>query len=548
MSPLPSHLSSAHPRLCPFGVCVGTVLFLFFVGGARAVPADSSLNFEVRLSQQEGDSVAEVVADDGLILALTAAAPEEARQKADLIAQRLNSLAAAGKTDNSFALLPRATGAAIVCDSEVVVAAASAPDNSYSPTTVMAAWLENIKAAFARPYISMPTTLLAVRVGREITLPAYGPGVPFLRLEVEPPYIAEARVDPRTGRVLIAGKSVGQAQLRLSARGESIESTIGVIAAPPTDAPAKERSDGSSQFPTAAKEPPLVTWFSNHPENVSGPMPLFHAQFPGKASGRLFYHHKSVASGLLKFTVWVQNRDPELVQRVFVVRGTGGPHSLAPIAGRDAIASFYSNLTAERGELLLLQPGEANCLDFTPWNPYTTVGGLLQFTCLEEATLDVYIEAIDASHQAPVLSSGSLASPVFKEWAFPGHEQVPMIYTVGEEPVHFLLGLPGEKALASEEILRGSYGVEQQLKISISNPFSAPRTVEVRCLAGGGGAAYVVALLDGRLLVVDLPGSGETALLATIALPANGSANVNLITAGVGGCWYPVVFTLQTAR
>jgi len=533
----------------PLRLCEGRALILclivafFLLGQARPVSADSSLRFEVALSREGSAALAQVVENGRAILALSAAAPEDAYEKAFLVVDRLASLAAAGKTSDSFALVSRAGGPAIVCDSEVVLAYESADEQAQSAELVMARWLENIKRAFSRPYVSVLSGLVSVKIGQQVALPVSGPGLPYLRVEITPSYVAEAWVDSQTGRVTIQGKSVGQARLDLKAKDEVVSVAVGVVF---PGVPAAGGAYTPAQTSAPAKQPPLVTWFSNRPENVAGPGPLFHAQFPPNASGRLFYHHKSVADQPLRFAVWVANRDAELPQELFLIRGTGGPDSEAPIAGRDAIASFYSNWAALEGESLTLQPGEFRCLHFVDWPPSTTVGGLLQFTCLEGPAVDVYVEAVNSAHQPASPLAASLSSPLSKQWLFPGDREIPFHYVAEETPAHFLLGLPGERALTSQEILRGSYGIQQRLEILIANPFPTPRYVELRCLAGGGGLAYFVGLLDGRLVSVELSRSGQSASLATFAIPPNTTVPTSLITTSVGGCWYPVVLTLQT--
>jgi len=539
--------SSPQPSIPRFSLPPAFVLVitcLIILARPHSLLAASSLQFEVRLSQAGSLTLAEVVEDGRAMLGLTAVAPEEANQKALLLADKLNSLAALGKGPDSFVLISRAGSPAIACGSEIVLAFEPTQGHSPSSEQALARWLENIKAAFARPYLSVPSTLVGARTGQEVMVPVRGPGLPFLEVSLAPSYIAQATVQKSSGRVVILGKSVGQARLDLRAKNELISVTISVVALP--SIPGEPESNGDSLFPPQAKQPPLLTWFSNHPENVSGPTQLFHAQFPGKASGRLFYHHKSIAQGPLKFAIWLANRDPQIIQKVFLVRGAGGPTPEAPTSGRHAIVSFYSNWTNERGQFLTLRPGEFRCLDFIPWEPYSTVGGLYQFTCLSEGSLDVYLEALDSDYQPYSPSPASLASLPTKEWLFPGDRKVPFSYVVGEDPTHFLLGLPGEKALTSQRILRGSYGVQQSLDISISNPSPASKRVELRCLAGGGGIAHFVGLLNGRLVSVELPASGASASLGTFTIAPGDTLAFPLLTTSVGGCWYPVVLTLQT--
>jgi hypothetical protein len=517
--------------------------FILLVACAEPLFAESSLRFEVRLSQKGQLAQAEVLGSGEVVLALTAADPQEANEKASLLADKMRSFAAVGKTPDSFAISSRAGNPALICDSEVLVVGGPSPNSPFPVEQVMAKWLENIKRVFSRPYLSAPSTLLAVRVGREVALSVCGPGLPLLQADVTPSYVASARADLTMGRVIVTGKCVGQAQLTLKAKGETLCATISVVAAPPLTTAADPTSDG---FPPAAKDPPLVTWFSNHPENVAAPLPLFHAQFPGNATGRLFYHHKSIADGPMRFVLWVVNREPEKILKFFLIQGAGGPDPEAPIAGRDAIASFFSNLAGGQGEFITLNPGEMRCLKFVAWPPSTTVGGLVQFTCLGDAPLDVFLESVESLYQPYSPSPTTLLSPISKEWLFPGDKQVPFSYVAGGAPVHFLLGFPGERALTSQRTLPGSYGVQQRLDIRISNPTAIYKRVELRCLAAGGNTAHFVALLDGHLLSVELPRSGETASLATFTIAPGTTVSSSLLTTGVGGCWYPVVITLQT--
>lgn len=296
-----------------------------------------------------------------------------------------------------------------------------------------------------------------------------------------------------------------------------------------------------------AQVPAIALWVSNSPENLTGPLPLLHAQLPAQGCVRLMYHHKNVSPVPLEFLVWLGARYPGTQSAVWAVLGTSGPNPGEAKAGQLAAEKFLVGNAQGTGVPVRLSGGQFLTVVYETLPPKYTTSGLVEFRTQGDAPVDVYVEAVVGEGRRPVPSGAAFSLPLAKDFLFAAERVVPVTYALGGPWGFVDIGRSGEPSLLGTYLLKGNYGVVYRIQCSVANPTGFPQSVELACYFGGGGG-YFEGLFDGALLATDYRRAGEEVSLRQMVVPAWSTLNCTLVTLPVSGCFYPVTLIVRPVR
>ncbi len=189
--------------------------------------AASTLRFQaVRILGPDGKPRGRVYAGGQSIFTL-AGRGERSVADAQEVARRLNALAEAGLRAPEISLRRARGRSIIVARGERVLGVdrRMARAHHSDPDRLARAWAENLRRAFARPYLSLPALVTPLGEARSARL--LGNIAGEVKVRVEGP-VASAEWIPETGSVRVLGHAVGETTLEVSDRASVLRVPLSV--------------------------------------------------------------------------------------------------------------------------------------------------------------------------------------------------------------------------------------------------------------------------------------------------------------------------------
>jgi hypothetical protein len=302
-------------------------------------------------------------------------------------------------------------------------------------------------------------------------------------------------------------------------------------------------------------------WYSNIPESVSRPGPLFSADLMFGKAVRMLFHHQNATANPMTVQIVAYNVSPTPAQ-IMLIRGDGEPDedpvrsglagaeqflsawlksdsilvtippfSKLPInarrLGTEYVTSglLYMNLMAGGPNSVRLQTEAVSGSDLADWEPATRSG--LPWTAVKARTISSY----------PSTARDSLIfSKPFRE--------VKAEYSVGGKFAFVRIGQHAIPSLDDRSSLDGNFGVLYSVRTQLSNPTVESQMVELAFEASAGYSAGLF-VIDGVKLVLPRILSKQELQVKSIRLAPGETRILNLLTIPLSGSSYPATLTMR---
>lgn len=306
-------------------------------------------------------------------------------------------------------------------------------------------------------------------------------------------------------------------------------------------------------------------WYSNQPERVLRPGPLFSARLAARKTARLLYHHVNDASQPMFFRIQAVN-DSDTPARVVLIPGESDPDRNPVRAGMSAANQFVKNWLPGSAEVITIPPRSTLPLSLRRVSPGETVSGLCSIGLLDgPGHLLVRSDAwppfpLERKWQNAIVTSapwrevGSVPINAFDRAPFEVSTQIfPNPFKT--EEVQYEVGgrygfvRIGQRPISSHDqtaALDGNFGVIYNIKARVQNPTDEITNVEVvfEASAGYTGGLFV---LNGKLLQTPLLQPKEESRIMFFRMDPGTKRSFDLMTLPVSGCSYPATITIRPA-
>lgn len=308
-------------------------------------------------------------------------------------------------------------------------------------------------------------------------------------------------------------------------------------------------------------------FYSNDPERVTKPQPLFTATLPPLSRpARLIYHHMNVSGAPLSMTIQIYNRGATDAT-LDILQGRAGPADDPIETGFESGKQFLQALQDHDTLVLAVPAGSCLTLAAERVPNGQTVSGYVEMAQLGDQASDLVLaiaaQPVAADPPSPLdtlvhpingeagaypvgpIAEGDNSPAQFASMSGDIYESpnilVPASYAVGGRWLYLNLGTARMIARKgdSRDRLAGNYGVVTDFSITLSNPGRVPRDIAIRFLAQAGIAAGVF-LVDNTQWVVLEPSDGIEKDVARVTLAPGESRTVEIETMPLSGSAYPV--------
>lgn len=522
------------------------------------------------------------------------------------VARRLNSLAEEGTRPRDITVRRERRSYLIVTPGQAIVEVnqRTASIHGSTPDRLARQWAENLRSAFAQPYLSMSS--LVVPLGERRTARVKGNVKGSLNAAVDSP-VAGAVWDASASAISVTGLAVGEAEIRVAdgvnvllvpvrvakyaARlADSLTAEVtGALA--PREVVAKAaraavasslmlepaawadlRPEGSVSLepnrsstvpvcvsaagegylscrfrPTVAvRNTPIalapvdLLMVSNKPERLRNQGLWFEGSLAGSQAARLLYHHVNATNGPADLVVEIWNLGNRAA-RLHVLEGTAGPSRDEAFVGHRATAQFLLNRKTNVGWVVTIPPGTAVPVLSQRTTPAATSSGVLELRPLAEGDLRVRVYlAPRLSRMLPRPIGDYLQAPLAGQWHYPQPQRHIRERFVVGSAWTFIT-MGAEAAVGVAEGDRLAGSYGVIYEIDLELINPTAEPARVAImLAAPGGPARSALLLDGRLIEVAALKAHGEAEVARYSLEPGQVRRVRIETMPQAGSNYPV--------
>ncbi len=304
-------------------------------------------------------------------------------------------------------------------------------------------------------------------------------------------------------------------------------------------------------------------WYSNDPETVRQPAPLFSASLKNGRSARLLYHHLNGSMQDMFIRVEAIN-ESDKPARIELIPGDSKPDRDPVKAGAAAADQFFQNWMFGSGEVITVPAGSALPISLHRLSPGETASGLCSIR-LVDGPPDVLIRT-DAFPPFPLDEKwrGALFSST--PWREVGVHSInqfdrspceasPHIYPnpYAEDRMDYEVGgrfgfmRIGSKPIArqdSDGVLDGNFGVIYNIRASLKNPTNEAADVELvfQASAGYAGGIFVI---NGSYLKTSVLAPKGVVRIAKYHLMPGGTEQLDITTLPLSGSSYPATLLIR---
>jgi hypothetical protein len=304
-------------------------------------------------------------------------------------------------------------------------------------------------------------------------------------------------------------------------------------------------------------------WYSNNPETVRTPGPLFSDSLKAGGSARLLYHHMNGTMQDMFVRVEAINDSDEPV-RLEIIPGDSKPDRDPVRAGMTAADQFMQNWIYSSGEIVTIPAQSAMPISLRRLSPGETASGLCSLRQLDgRSGLLVRTDAfpplpLDEKWVSALFSSTpwhEVGTHPINQFDRTPCEASPLVYPnpYREDTMSYEVGgrfgflRIGQKPLERQDddgVLDGNFGVIYNLTANISNPTNDPIDVEVayEASAGYAGGLFVV---NGSYVKTKLLAPKQVARIARYHLAPGGMEKLNITTIPISGSSYPSTIMIR---
>jgi len=522
------------------------------------------------------------------------------------VARRLNSLAEEGTRPRDITVRRARRSYLIVTPGQPIVEVNQrmASIHGSTPDRLARQWAENLRGAFAQPYLSMSS--LVVPLGERRTAQVRGNVKGALNAAVDSP-VAGAVWEASAGAISVTGLAVGEAEIRVAdgvnvllvpvrvakyaARlADSLTAEVtGALAPREVVAKAARAAVASSLMlepqawadlhaegsvslepnrsytvpvcvsaagegylscrfrpAVAVRNTPIalapvdLLMVSNKPERLRNQGLWFEGSLAGSQAARLLYLHVNATNGPADLVVEIWNLGKRAA-RLHVLEGTAGPSRDEAFVGHRATAQFLLNRKANVGWVVTIPPGTAVPVLSQRTTPAATSSGVLELRPLAESDLRVRVYlAPRLSRILPRPIGDYLQAPLAGQWHYPQPQRYVRERFVVGRAWTFIT-IGAEAAVGVAEGDRLAGSYGVIYEIELELINPTAEPARVAImLAAPGGPARGALLIDGRLTEVAALKTHGEAEVARYSLEPGQVRRVRIETMPQAGSNYPV--------
>ena len=288
-----------------------------------------------------------------------------------------------------------------------------------------------------------------------------------------------------------------------------------------------------------------LTFFSNKPEQVTGPQLLYHADLPAGEAARLVLHHQNKSRQTLRLFARVINTSSDPVA-IHVIPGVSDPDINTFYIGFKSAERFWYNLNHNQGYVLGVPAyGQASIAVQDLPSGYTS-SGYFKITNLGEVPLRLETLVLDPGDSLPAQAIHDTTGSSSSVYPAP-YEMITASYEAGDPWLYLRLGEADAKSLNDATVLDGCYGMTHTYNIELYNPKEWPALVFV-VLRASAGEVKGQFFIDDEYVATPLVVSGEEQLLKEVPVKPGETKLLRIKAIPLNGGFYPASIILRESR
>ncbi|MFA5505915.1 MAG: hypothetical protein WC423_10845 [Vulcanimicrobiota bacterium] len=293
---------------------------------------------------------------------------------------------------------------------------------------------------------------------------------------------------------------------------------------------------------------PIIVALSDHPEKVERRGGLF---FGGLTPYRTllfqYYHLGKLVGAAPHLTLVVQNSGSEPAV-IHLQQGIGNTSLDYFSSGHTNNVRWFAAVRDNLGVFKTIPPGQTVELFHQPLPLEQVVSGTLGLTQTRGAPLSFALVARPNLTEQLSLNNLLKQEDVHSRGFYPVPEQwVRRHYSPGQDPLHIAIGAVRQQTFSGVRELRGDYGVTYRADLTLSNPGSSSRQVEL-VFVHRGGAATGTFTVNGEIVEVPIVKAFEERVFFRTELPPHSTRDLVLKTIPEGASSYPVRIVVREGK
>lgn len=301
------------------------------------------------------------------------------------------------------------------------------------------------------------------------------------------------------------------------------------------------------------RSPPIpaqVLFYSNNPEQVQRPEPLYAAPLQPGVPARLLYHHQNGTGDKLRISLMLINTG-DTPARVHICSALADPRLDTVLVGYRAGAQFLKDLAADVGFVMEVPPRSRTVLWTSVLGKMDTASGVLEMHQIgSEGKLLVRVLGEPASivRTAQDVTEATTSDTMT---AFSGHQYPEPVrrltehYSAGSRWLFIRVGKHAISDAQSKRVLDGNYGVLYDIDLTLNNPTDEAKDVKVM-FDPTAGIAGVASIIDGQFYGKSHVTGTREVPLASFRLSPGESRQVRVNTMPLAGSNYPATIVVRS--
>lgn len=298
------------------------------------------------------------------------------------------------------------------------------------------------------------------------------------------------------------------------------------------------------------QQDPEVLFYSNHPEQVKTPQPLYAAAITPNQSSRLLYHHQNGTGDRLRVSIVLVNTS-DAPAPVHLIGGLAGPVQDTILVGYQAGARFLRDVMSNTGYVVNIPARTRIVLWTDVLGKMDTASGIVQMRQMggENGVLvrvlsepvSVYRSIRDVN---PAASSDYMSRFSNHQYPTPVRQLVEE-YSAGGRWVFIRLGRHHLRDVDDELYLYGNYGVTYDINLTLTNPTSERKEFQV-VFDATAGISGIATLINGEFKGKSHVATHREEPLVKYVLNPGERRQVRLSTLPLAGSHYPATIIIRS--
>lgn len=298
---------------------------------------------------------------------------------------------------------------------------------------------------------------------------------------------------------------------------------------------------------------PLATGmllYSNHPEQVKVPQPLYLAPLLPDESCRLLYHHQNGTGQNLQISILLANTSDKW-GKVHLIGALADPIQDTVLVGYRAGAQFLKDRTSQVGYVVDVPPQSRIMLWTGTLKRMDTASGIVEMRQVDGES-NIVVRVI--SEPATVARNLQEVAPVEigdRTMAHSDHQyptpvrKLAETYVAGERWLFIRVGKHAVADQGEGKVLYGNYGVLYDIDLTLENPTPESKVFQVM-FDPTAGIAGVATMIDGQFVGKSHHVGSRELPLASYTLSPGERRQVHFSTVPLAGSNYPATIVVRS--